>query len=365
MNKNDLDQISFSQYIFIITGAQLGIGLLQLPRLLAEKAGMNGWISLFSAWILSTISGLIIIQIMKITDKSLFQLLCTYTGKWIGKIFMLFIFLYFSFFSMLILQRSILFIKMWLIPETAEYILMFLFSIPIYIIVQNGISTIGRYAKLIFPLTVGLLFFYGLALKDNHHWYHLFPIFNNITSALQNTPTILESFLGFEVVFFIYPNLKKKQFASLGIFIANTITLVICLMITISCFLFFSPDEILQYTEPTLSMLKILELPFVEHVELLFFALFIFVLSTTWMPHIHCAVCSMNNLLGKKNTSSLLCLLLFSFVFIMYFFPVTLFQINFLQNISLYVGVLFSCIFPLFLWIFIKLYKAISQEEIQ
>ncbi|PGC56835.1 hypothetical protein COM24_06775 [Bacillus toyonensis] len=192
MNKNDLDQISFSQYIFIITGAQIGIGLLQLPRLLAEKAGMNGWVSLFSAWIFSTISSLIIIQIMKITNKTLFQLLCTYTGKWIGKIFMLFTFLYFS-----------------------------------------------------------------------------------------------------------------------------------------------------------------------------FFALFIFVLSTTWMPHIHCAVCSMNNLLGKKNTSPLLCLLLFSFVFIMYFFPVTLFQINFLQNISLYVGVLFSFMFPIFLWIFIKLYKAISQEEIQ
>ncbi|MBY0015094.1 endospore germination permease [Bacillus bombysepticus] len=355
--------INFLQYIFIITGSQLGIGLLQLPRLLAKRAGTDGWILLITGWILSTLSSLIIIQIMKITDKTLFQILVSYLGRWIGNFFILFICLYFSFFSFLILQRSIFFIKMCLIPETADYILMFLFSIPIYIIVQNGIPTIGRYAKLIFPINIGLFFFYGVALKEHHNWQHLLPLFNNVTSALRNTPNVLESFLGFEVAFFIYPNLKKKQFASLGIIIANTLTLAVCLVITLSCSLFFSPDEILQYNEPTLSMLKVLEFPFLEHVELYSFALFIFILSTTWMTHIYCAIYSINNLLPKKNTSRLLCLLLFSFTIIMYSLPSTINQINILQKMGLYVGIFFSYIAPLLLWVYIKGYKIFSRED--
>ncbi|ALL11834.1 spore gernimation protein [Bacillus thuringiensis] len=357
------NHINFLQYIFIITGAQLGIGLLQLPRILAKGAGMDGWISLVTSWSLSTLSSLIIIQIMKITDKTLFQILVSYLGRWIGNFLILFIFLYFSFFSFLIVQRSITFIKMWLIPETADYILMLLFSISIYIIVQDGISTIGRYAKLIFPINIGLLFFYGLALKEHHNWQHLLPLFNNVSFALRNTPSVLETFLGFEVAFFIYPNLKKKQFASLGIIIANTITLAVCLVITLSCFLFFSPDEILQYNEPTLSMLKVLEFPFWEHVELYFFALFIFVLSTTWMPHIYCAIHSINNLLPKVNTSRQLCLLLFSFTTIMYFSPSTMDPNNMLQKISLYVGIFISYFCPLFLWVYIKGWKIFFRED--
>lgn len=357
------NHINFLQYIFIITGAQLGIGLLQLPILLAKGAGMDGWISLVSGYIVSTLSSLIIIQIMKITDKTLTQILVNYLGRWIGTFLIFLLFLYFSFFSFLILQRSITFIKIWLIPDTADYILMFLFSIPIYIIVQNGIPTIGRYAKLIFPINIGLLFFYVLALKEHHNWQHLFPLFNNVASALRNTPNALESFLGFEVAFFIYPNLNKKQFASLGIIIANTITLIVCLVITLSCFLFFSPDEILQYNEPTLSMLKVLEFPFLEHVELSFFALFIFVLSTTWMPHIYCAINSINTILPRINTSRLLCLFLFSFTIIMFFSPSTLDQNNILHNISLYVGVFVTYICPMLLWVYIKGYKIFSGKD--
>uniref|UniRef100_UPI0005CF0FA3 GerAB/ArcD/ProY family transporter n=1 Tax=Bacillus cereus TaxID=1396 RepID=UPI0005CF0FA3 len=116
MTYTNSNQITFLQYIFIITGAQLGIGLLQLPRLLAEKAGMDGWISLIIGWVLSTMSSLIIVHIMKITNQTFFQILVTYVGKWVGTIFILFIFFYFSFFSFLILQRSILFIRMWVLP---------------------------------------------------------------------------------------------------------------------------------------------------------------------------------------------------------------------------------------------------------
>ncbi|MEH7072318.1 GerAB/ArcD/ProY family transporter, partial [Priestia megaterium] len=47
------------QYIFLIHGIQVGAGVLQLPRIMAEKVGMNGWIPLICGWLLSSAASLI------------------------------------------------------------------------------------------------------------------------------------------------------------------------------------------------------------------------------------------------------------------------------------------------------------------
>ena len=44
------------QYIFLIHGVQAAIGLLTLPRELAEIAGTDGWISIIIGYFLSTAS---------------------------------------------------------------------------------------------------------------------------------------------------------------------------------------------------------------------------------------------------------------------------------------------------------------------
>ena len=43
---DNANTISLSQFIFIIHGAQVGTGILFLPRTLAEKSGTDGWLVL-------------------------------------------------------------------------------------------------------------------------------------------------------------------------------------------------------------------------------------------------------------------------------------------------------------------------------
>ena len=44
------NQITLMQYIFLIHGVQVGVGLLTLPRELAEKAG-DGWLDRHHYWL--------------------------------------------------------------------------------------------------------------------------------------------------------------------------------------------------------------------------------------------------------------------------------------------------------------------------
>ena len=60
MKKYAYNDITLMQYIVLINGMQVGTGVLSLPRVLAEKAGTDGWIAILIGWIFSTISGVFI-----------------------------------------------------------------------------------------------------------------------------------------------------------------------------------------------------------------------------------------------------------------------------------------------------------------
>jgi spore germination protein (amino acid permease) len=354
------NEITLMQYIFLIHGIQVGTGVLQLPRMVAEKAGMNGWISIICGWILSVVASLIIIQIMKKhPQKTLMDIITQYFGKWIGKLSSILLIVYFAVVSFTIIQKSILFIQTWLLPGTASYILMFLFAIPTYIIARNGTRIIGRYAELVFFLMLWMPLFYLFALNQNHHWLHLLPLFKNIQQIFMATQSTIISFLGFEITFLLYPFLKTKKAASMGIIIANSLSLLVFLFVTFACFIFFSPDEITQYYEPTISMLKVVEFRFIERMEIIFLAFYLFVLSTTWIPYMYSTVFCATWLFDKEDHKNYLLVFLILCTLIMYFIIPTFDQNDFLMIIYQISGITFAYIFPLFLLIYSIIYYRI------
>lgn len=147
---------------------------------------------------------------------------------------------------------------------------LFLFSIPVFMLVYSGIQSICRYAvfNVFFTLWMPLLLI--IPLKDSHFLYLLpllkegwLPIFKTIKS------TIL-AFLGFEFSFVLYPHLKDKRFATKAIIIANLITILVYLQITLVCFVYFSPDDITRFLWPTLSLITPFHFSFLERFEIFF-----------------------------------------------------------------------------------------------
>lgn len=356
-------KITFMQYIFLIHGVQAGIGLLTLPSELAENAGTDGWISIIIGWFFATLAGLLIIQVMKkYPNGTIIDLITHYFGMWMGKVASLIFCLYFAFLASIIFIRECLFIQFWILPQTSLYILMVLLSIPTYLIVRKNITILARYSELVFFMTIWLVFFYFTPLKEAH-WLNLLPIVKEGWGPIFTTVKVtIFSFTGFEIAFFLYPSLREKQKASLGMIIANTLTLLVLLTITIVIFTFFSPDEITQYKEPTISVLKIVEFKFLERIEIVFLSFYIFVISTTVLPFMYSTVFSFSQLLGTKDHSKfVIWYLLLNLVYLI-FTPQSFDRNDQLQKLAQPFTVALAYVFPFCLLVYVWLHDLVKRR---
>lgn len=358
------NKITLMQFIFLIHGVQLGVGVLTLPRELAEKAGTDGWISIIICYFLSTMASLIIIQIMKkYPNGTILDLLTHYFGKWIGKVSSVLFALYFAFLANVIFIREALFIQSWILPHTEVYILILLLSIPSFLIVRENISILGRYSEFVFFLTFWTIIFYLITLKDAH-WIYLLPVIKDGWVPIFTTVKIaIFSFIGFEIAFFLYPFLQKKEKASMGIVIANTLSLFAFLLVTIGAFVFYSPDEITIFNEPTIEMLKVLEFTFIERLEILFFSFYIFLMSTTVLPFMFMTVLCTSQFVGSHDhRRHLAWLLLIEFAFVVFFPPSFDQNALFQQNIEP-VGFILAFVFPICLWGYVSLHGLVKRRS--
>lgn len=366
MKKYSINQISLKQYIFIIFETQVGIGVLSLPRDLAKTAGTDGWISIVLGWILSMLVSLVIIRVMeKNPEYTLFELLSKYFGKWVGKGFALAWILFAVYSAITVMFAAIHIIKIWIFPDMGNFILMILFTVPIYMITKQGIRVIGLFTELIFIITLWMPFLLLLTLKDIQ-WMYLLPIGKGglfpILSTLKST---IFSFLGFELAFILYPFLKDKKSASKGIVIANSFSMIIYVTITVICFVKFSPDEVTEYVYPTLNLLKVIRLPFLERLEIIFLSFYLFIIFMTIIPYLYAAALGTSQLFGKQDHRNSIRILLILWIIMSFFFIPSSFQITQMAKSQGNIGLYFAFVFPIFLWIYGWIFHFVRKEPKQ
>ncbi|GAB1533421.1 MULTISPECIES: endospore germination permease [Brevibacillus] len=358
MQKYTYNQLSVLQYILLIHGAQVGIGVLTIPRELAEKASTDGWISLLIGWLAATLISLVITNMMKqYPEKTIIDIFPLILGKWLGRVAIALMSIYFGLSSFVLLINSTAIINVWLLSQTPAYVVVFLFALPTYLVLQGGVRAIGRYAELVFYLTLWIPLVLTSAYREVH-WLNLLPVIKDgWHPILEASKTTVLSFLGFEFGYFAYPFLQKKQYASIGIVIANTMTLLVYLSVTIVSFAYFSPDEITQYTWPTLNLWKAIEFRFLERVDILFLSSYLFILSTTSVPYTYFCVFSSSQLFGMKDHRKHLRLLLLLVPVVLWFYTPSFIDLKKSTEIWSYAGLGFAYALPLLAWGPIRLSK--------
>ncbi|MEK4738192.1 MULTISPECIES: endospore germination permease [Bacillus] len=350
-------EISLLQYILTISGVQVGFGLLTLPREVAQGAGTDGWISVIIGCVITTVVSLCIVKIMaKHPGDTLLNVLTRYLGKWLGKIGMI-IWILYSLLAAISLVFSLLYvIRIWILPRTPSYLILILLAIPMYMLARGGARIISRYAVFHFFFTLWMPILLFIPLKDSHGIYLLpllkegwMPIFHTVKS------TIL-AFLGFEFAFVLYPYLNDKRSAGKGIIIANAITLLIYLQVTLVCFVYFGPDGITKFLWPTLSLITPLHFSFLERFEIIFLSFYLFIVFDSCIPYIFTAADGVKQLFHKKEGSTFILILLCACILFWVFYTPSSYQIDGLREIwgiaSYFVAVLFPVVFLLYIIIY-------------
>ncbi|MEH7237606.1 GerAB/ArcD/ProY family transporter [Bacillus sp. JJ1562] len=359
-------QITLVQFILLIHGVQMGVGVLTLPRDLAENAGTDGWIPIIFGWFIAVVSSLIIIQIMKKhPNGTILDLLTFYFGKWIGKVGGLIFSWYFGLLAFYTFTTEAIFIQAWILPRTSIYLLILLLSIPSYLLVRNNIQILGRYSVVVFFATIWTIIFYMIPVKDGQ-FLNLLPILKEGWHPVIKTLKLtIVTYVGFEIAFFLYPFLQKKESASLGVIIANTITMLAYLLITLVAFVVFSPDEITKFNEPTITLLKIIELKFIERLEIVLFSFYIFVMSTKVLPLMFMSVFSTSWVFGKEDhTKPLFWFLVFSVIYVFLFPPSVNIDLKWRTELQT-LTIVFAYAFPVCLWAYVVIHGFFKRRSLK
>ncbi|WCN39519.1 GerAB/ArcD/ProY family transporter [Aneurinibacillus uraniidurans] len=299
---NTFKEISFMQYVLAIHGVEVATSILTLPSSLAKIAGTDGWISIVLGWILSIIVGLCVVSFMsKYPGETFQEILIRYTGKILGKAIMIVWIFYAMFSGISILFITLFLLQEWILPHMPRYVIAALFMCSAFPLFRGGVNVLARYAVFVFFFTLFLPALLLIPLKDSQLLYILpilkdgwIPIFYGIKETAVG-------FLGFEMAVLFYPYLKNKQAAVKGMVIANTLTLIIYLQITLSCFVYFSPDEITQFLWPTLTLVKPIKFPFLERLEIIFLSFYIFLFSAAFISYFFFAIDSLRQLFNKPK----------------------------------------------------------------
>jgi spore germination protein (amino acid permease) len=364
MKKYAYNEITLMQYIFLINGAQVGTGVLSLPRILAEKAGTDGWIALLIGWFFSVIASIFLVKTTeRYPNDTLYEILIRLFGKIVGKAVVIVYMMYFAFYAWTILVNACLYIKGWFLPKTPDYIILLLFSIPTIFVARNGIRVIGRYSELAFYMVMWIPLFFLIPLRDGK-WLHFLPLLKEgWKPVFSAVPSTVFSFLGFEVAFFLYPFLQKKQHAVLGITIANTLTMLLYLFLTLVCFAYFSPDGIIEYNQPVLNLLKLIEFRFLERFDMILLAVYLIVVSTAWIPCVYIATFCSSQLLGKQDHSLHVLVLLLLIIGNIFWLHPTWNESEDWQKMIVKGGFQLAYVAPAFLLIYSWIYEKYRRRE--
>jgi spore germination protein (amino acid permease) len=240
----------------------------------------------------------------------------------------------------IILYNYIEVMQTWVFPTVPTW----LFSISILLLVVYGVTGGLRviagagFFSIILSLWILSIIGYPLRFVD---FDHLLPVMeSNITSILKGAYKMGITLIGFEILYMVYPFMENRKkvikFAHLGVAATNILYLVVMLLTII----YFSSGQLENTIWPTLSLFKIVKLPFIERTEYVAVSFWLLIILPNLLLYMWAAVRGVKRTFGKKTKGVIW---FFSFIiFLVSFFINTRSKINqftdFFDNIAFYIA---------------------------
>ncbi|WP_100372651.1 GerAB/ArcD/ProY family transporter [Bacillus sp. FJAT-45037] len=277
MDKPIKEQYLVSGFLvfFLIHGMQIGIGILGFQRGVVKEAGYDGWISVIVAGLVIHFIIFCIYILLKRANGDLITIHRQVFGKWLGNVISFVICLYFVALGAIIIRAYIEIIQVWMFIDLPTWVMAIITFVLFYYLVSGGFrSVVGlSFLGVLIPIPLFILLLMPLEFA---HFINLVPVWKHTIAeiGLGAKETTL-SFLGFEILLMYYPFLKHKEltqkWAQLG---AATTTFVYTVVMLISL-AFYSEEQLNKTIWATLTLYKVVKLPFVERFEYIGVALWV------------------------------------------------------------------------------------------
>jgi spore germination protein AB len=347
--------------LFLIHSIQVGVGVLGYQRVIAKSAGYDAWISVIVAGLLTNGIVFLIYKVVQSGGGDLIEANKTAFGKWIGKCFDLVYLLYFCLIAVTITRTYIEVVQVWMYPRLEPWAFSLLFFLLVIYVVNGGLRTVAGAAFFgtVLPAYLVLTFGFTFPFSD---FRNLLPVFDHtVLEMLRSTRDMTLSFLGYETLLIFYPYISKgeksQKWAHLGLLLTTSVFTIL----TFVSFAFFSEGQLEKTVWATLSMWKIVELPFVERFEYIGIANWCLIILPNVCISLWCAsrIAKRSFKMHQRKTLMVLaavCLIAVSFI-------QERNQINTLNDITSQVGFYLNFGFLPFLLLMIFIMKKVKRKK--
>ena len=336
------------QLFFIITGAQIGVGILGAPRYIFEYSRQDAWLSVLIAFVYMLIVLWAMFLILEQYENAdIFGIQVDVFGKWFGKLLGSIYILFFIASLLSILLSYIEVIQLFLYPTMPSFVMGVLLLILVVYSVLGG-----------FRVVVGVVFLFALLspwvfvlLYDpitRMEVTHFQPIFDaSITDLLKGARTTAYSFIGLEILFVIYPFIDNKQNAKLPAYLGASTSALLILITTIISIGYYSPSDFDLMRWPVLILFKSVSFSFMERFDYFVIAEWMMITITTMVLLMWSITYGSKRLyaISQKKTLYVVAILLFAIVTI----PYTNYQIKKFSDVLTQVGFWIVFVYPLVL----------------
>lgn len=264
--------------LFTIASMQVGVGLFGFQRYIYKEAGHDAWISVILAGLASHLAMWAILRSLRHYESTdIFGIHRDVFGKWLGGLLNL-VFMAYSAYSIVVVSRTYIeAVQSWVFPDFPTWLLTLLLLVLVGYGIYGGIRVLVGICLISFVCQIAVtpLLYYPLKYAQ---WNYLLPFLEATpTELLQAAKSMSFTITGFELILVYFPFVQNKKLAGRYTHIGLAITTLYYLAVTLTTIVYFSGPQLLKHIWATLSLLKIIQLPFLERLEYIALPLWMFV----------------------------------------------------------------------------------------
>lgn len=298
----DRNQITAKQLGVFILSAQVGLGVIGLPSDLAKAVGHDGWISILSAGLLSTLVTIILIALLRrYSNQSIFEINRHLFGNILGQTINILLILYLSFSMVAAFRYFTEFIKLFTMEATPEIILALLIIAPTVYLSWYGLKPVARFSQIIFFILFFVLVLSLLTIKKVRLTF-LMPVgAADLTTLGQSIIPATLAFIGLELTVFLYPYIKDKENTLKWVVSANLCTMVFIAIIFVVTTGLFGENLLKMQVAPLFNLARYYRAPYLGRVDLIFILLWFPLLESTFRSYFFTTYDSLRRSFAFKN----------------------------------------------------------------
>ncbi|AOK90840.1 GerAB/ArcD/ProY family transporter [Paenibacillus sp. S33] len=360
------EKISTLQALFTVTSTVYAVGIVSLPRTIAEQTKTpDVWQGLLLASLLGI--GVIFIHVklcQRFPGKTFYEFNPVIAGKFIGQLINIAFIVYCTMICSLVCRMMAEFLKGLALERTPIGMIIFPFLLLIGYLTWGGLHAMVRLVELFFPLTL-IVFLLLIVFNINHFDIdNLRPVFHKGWGPIfQSLKVVPFSAMGFESVLILTNVMANPQKAWKAGWIGYSIAMGLYLLMVTMVVGCMSVEEVSRLQWPVVSFAQQIEFPgaFLERFEILFIILWTIKIFMTASNYYFYIVAGISQLTQKWNRY--ICYLPLILLFSLSMYPQSFIEIGNFDKITGYFGIIICAAVPLVLLVISMVFRRVENLD--